>query len=102
MTRTDHLAVHEEAIFQEVANILKAVTTDYCIDFPLRPETTIQSDLDLESFDIVRFGLALSERYGGKVNLSNYLSELDLELLVKLTLGDVAHYVAQQTTPEED
>jgi acyl carrier protein len=99
MTSTTPLGPDEEAIFKEVSSILKSVITDYCIDFPLSPETTIQSDLDLESFDIVRFGLALGEHYGENVNMSAYLSDLDLGMLINLTLGDIARYVAQQTVP---
>lgn len=101
MTRTVQLTVEEERVFGEVTNILSAVITDYCIDTPLSPETTIQSDLDLESFDIVRFGLALSERYGESVNMSAYLSEMDFELIPKLTLGDIAQYVARQTLSQD-
>jgi acyl carrier protein len=102
MTRTSHLTAEEETIFQDVASILREVITDYCLDISLSPDTTIQSDLDLESFDVVRFGLALSRRYGEGVNLANYLSELDFELILKLTLGDISRYVAQQVLLRKD
>jgi acyl carrier protein len=101
MTSTIQLTVEEETVFSEVASILTAVIADYCIGIPLSPETTIQSDLDLESFDIVRFGLALSERYGESVNMAAYLSEMDFELLPKLMLGDIARYVTQQIHSQE-
>lgn len=101
MATRDQLTVEEDAVFSEVSEILMALIDDYCVDFPLLPETTIQSDLDLESFDIVRFGLALSERYGERVNMSVYLSEMDFEQLPKLTLGDIARYVTQQVHPRK-
>jgi len=101
MTTRARLTVEEDAVFSEVSNILMTVIDDYCVDFTLLPETTLQSDLDLESFDIVRFGLALSERYGESVNMSAYLSEIDFEQLSKLTLGDIARYVTQKTHPRK-
>ncbi|BDU18886.1 hypothetical protein [Dyella sp. GSA-30] len=101
MTKTFQLTANEEAVFAEVVDILTMVTSDYCVDIPLLPETTIQSDLDLESFDIVRFGLALSDRYGESVNMATYLSETEFELLPKLTLGDITQYVVRQIHSKE-
>jgi acyl carrier protein len=101
MTTIAQLTVEEDAVFSDISKILTTLIDDYCVDFTLLPETTIQSDLDLESFDIVRFGLALSERYGERVNMSAYLSEMDFEELPKLTLGDIARYVTQQTHPRK-
>jgi acyl carrier protein len=96
VTRTVHSDTNQEAIFLEIADLLRNVITDYCIDMPLMPETSIQADLDLESFDVVRFGLALTERYGTRVNIADYLSQMDFESVAQLTLGDIAEYVAGQ------
>ncbi|MFY1674517.1 acyl carrier protein [Plantactinospora sp. WMMB334] len=57
--------------------------------------TSLHDDLELESIEVAALGTALRDRYGPTVELDAYLTGLDLDQLVELTVGDLAAYVAR-------
>ncbi len=91
---TDQVSVRD-AVFAEVVALLTQVTGDEeLLGFTITPATTFHEDLQLESVDLVGFAGDLGEHYGDRVNLAEYLSELDLDDVIALTVGQIADYVA--------
>ncbi|CRK56361.1 Acyl carrier protein [Alloactinosynnema sp. L-07] len=60
---------------------------------PITRETGFQDDLSFESIDIVVLGNHLSDRYGAAINFPKYLSELELDDIIALSVGDLVDYV---------
>lgn len=58
--------------------------------------TSLHDDLELESVEVAALATALRDRYGPAVDLDAYLTGLDLDQLIDLTVGDLAAYVARR------
>jgi acyl carrier protein len=83
--------------FQRVVELLGELVggTDL-LGIDITRETTFHEDLELESVDLVTFAGILDEEFGGRVNLPEYLSELDLAEVVDLRVGQIVDYVSSR------
>jgi acyl carrier protein len=78
----------------EVADMIRAVLDDYDLgDTEITRDTSFQRDLQFESIDIVVLGSRLGARYGTVINFARFLSELELDQIISLTVGDIIDYV---------
>jgi acyl carrier protein len=59
-------------------------------------DTSFHDDLELESIDLVTFAGILVEHYGPDVNLADFLSEMDLDEVIELRIGDITDFVAKR------
>jgi acyl carrier protein len=55
--------------------------------------TRVEGDLCLDSVDLAALAAVLRDRYGPAVDLIGYLAGLDIDEIIRLTVGDVAGYV---------
>lgn len=59
----------------------------------------LEADLQLESLDLLMLGDLLREHCGPQVDLCARIASLDFDDLIRLTVADVAAYVAGQVDP---
>ena len=59
-------------------------------------DTAFHDDLELESIDLVTFASILADHYGPDVDLAGFLSQMDLEDVIDLRVGDIADFVTKQ------
>jgi acyl carrier protein len=59
-------------------------------------DTAFHEDLELESIDLVTFAGILAERYGPDVDLADFLSQMDLDEVIELRIGDITDFVAKR------
>ncbi len=61
----------------------------------------LEGDLRLDSLEFAIFGELLRTRFGDAVDLGTFLSDLDIDAVIGLTVTDVAVYVEQRGTPAQ-
>lgn len=81
-------------VLDEVVRILtEVVGEDFLLDIEITPDTTFSDDLALESIEFVALAGKLQERYGERVNLASFISEMDINDIMAMTVGKLASYV---------
>ncbi|MEV8512150.1 hypothetical protein [Dactylosporangium sp. NPDC051484] len=77
-----------------VAELLRQVTGEDAEWLAgIGPQTRLDGDLFLDSIELVALGEGLAARFGSGVDLAGWVSGLDLEALLTLSVADVASYV---------
>nr|WSX78801.1 methyltransferase domain-containing protein [Streptomyces sp. NBC_00899] len=83
------------ALIRPVADLLRGIVgEDGAWLDSVVPGTRIDGDLLVESHELAAWSLALRDRYGDGVDLAAYVSGLEIDEIVELTVADVAGYVA--------
>ena len=90
------LSATEDAVLGTVVSLLRDLTTGYAISIPHDPCIELQGTLGLDSIDLTQLSSDLQSHYGTEVNLAEYCSQLDLDAIYRLSLGDIARYVASR------
>jgi acyl carrier protein len=81
-------------VFDEVVRlIVEVVGEDFLLDTEITPDTSFSEGLALESIEVVALGEKLQQRYGERVNLASFFSEMDIDEIMGMTVGNLAHYV---------
>jgi acyl carrier protein len=74
----------------ELAGMLRDVTgQSQAWAARITPETRLEDDLDLDSVELTALAELVRRRCGPAVDLSGYLSGLDFDELIALTVGDL-------------
>jgi acyl carrier protein len=82
-------------LFAEIAGIIRDVTgegDEWAVR--IAPESALEGDLGLESGELVEVGARLRDRFGDRVDVLAFVSGLDIDGLIDLTVADLAAYVA--------
>jgi acyl carrier protein len=80
---------------QEIVELLRQVTgEDETWAAAVTPATRVDTDLFLDSLELVALSEAMRQRYGGRVDLAAHVAGLELAELIELTVGDLAELVA--------
>jgi acyl carrier protein len=81
-------------LFAEIAGIIRDVTGEGD-EWAARiaPDSTLEGDLGLESVELVEVGARLRNTFGDRVDLLAFVSGLDIDELIDLTVGDLVAYV---------
>lgn len=84
------------AILRDVTDMLQAVVgEDWVYETPITFETTFARDLEVESIELVVLFEKLRERYGEAIDFPGWLSGMDVDAVMHLTVGDLIGYIAQ-------
>jgi len=79
---------------QAVVELLREVTgEDAEWVAGIGPDTRVDGDLFVDSIELLALSARLAERFGPAVDLAGHIAGLDLEVLLRLTIADVASYV---------
>lgn len=62
-------------------------------DLEIGPDTSFADDLELESIEFVALAEQLQAHYGADVDFVAWMSGLDLDAVIGLTVGDVVAFV---------
>jgi acyl carrier protein len=58
-------------------------------------DTSFNDDLELESIEFVALAEQLQQRYGERVDFVTWISELELDELIAMTVGELVSFVAR-------
>jgi acyl carrier protein len=84
-----------EILQQVVAAIREAIAEDWVQDFEIDADTSLNSDLEIESIEFVSIADTLQKMFGAQVNVIGWLSQQDINTLIALTVGDLVNLVEQ-------
>ena len=65
---------------------------DYVSMMEIGPETSFQSDLEIESIELVAMGEQLQERYA-HVDFAAWLSTMEVDEIIAMTVGDLVDHI---------
>lgn len=84
-----------DTVFEDLRSMVTRLLDQYGLDddIEITTETLFHDDLGLESIDLVTVGAMLTERYGERVNLAEFLAELKIDKVIGLRLGLLVDYV---------
>jgi acyl carrier protein len=95
----DLMAIDETtraAILRELTEMLQAVVgEDWIHEQPITLDTTFARDLEVESIELVVLFEKLRERYGEAIDFPGWLSNMDVDAVMHLTVGNLVEYIAQ-------
>jgi acyl carrier protein len=86
-----------EAYAEVVRMITEVVGDDFLLDTEITPDTTFSEDLALESIELVMLGEQLRQLYGDRVNLVDFIAEMEIDDIMAMTVGSLASYVEAAT-----
>ncbi|EFC79662.1 phosphopantetheine-binding protein [Parafrankia sp. EUN1f] len=83
-----------ERVLSEVAAILRDVIgEEYVVDMSIEMDTSFNEDLELESIEFVTFADRLRETYGEHVDFVGFLSEMDVDQVINMKVGEVVDFI---------
>lgn len=81
--------------------IREAVNEDWIEDFEITEDTKFNEDLELESIELAVIAEKIQQHYGKTIDFNQWLSGLDLDQMINLSVGQLATFVGQQvSTPD--
>ena len=85
-TRTETLAT--------VERLVREVMDDEAgLGPPIGMDTSFSNDLELESIEFVALAEKLQERYGSGVDFAGWLSGMELDRILSLSVGDLVGFI---------
>jgi len=73
----------------EVAGLVQQVTRESEVG----PLTRLDGDLLMDSLEFAALAGLVAQRYGEHVDLQGFLSGLEIDQIIELTVSDVAEYI---------
>ena len=90
------LEVNKAETLATIAGMIKEVIgEDWVRDTPITMETSFVSDLEVESIELVALSEKIQEKYGETVDFPSWLSSMELEQIIALTVGQLVDYIAR-------
>ena len=83
-------------ILATVAQLIKEVVgEEWITDTPIGMTTSFSDDLELESIEFVALAERLQETYGEPVNFVGWISEMELDDIITLRVGQLVEFIAR-------
>ena len=83
-------------ILADITGMIKEVIgEDWVSEAPITMETSFVSDLEVESIELVALSEKIQGRYGEAVDFPSWLSGMELEEIIALTVGQLVDYIAR-------
>jgi len=83
-------------ILATISEMIKEVIgEDWVRETPITMDTSFVSDLEVESIELVALSEKIQARYGESVDFPSWLSGMELEQIIALTVGQLVDYIAK-------
>jgi acyl carrier protein len=83
----------QEALLTELRAMILEVMEEEEGEVEVRFESHFQRDLELESIELIALGDLLRARYGQDLDFTGWLTQLSLDDLAALTVGDLTRWL---------
>lgn len=91
---TDSTVPSAHTVFEDIRSMVTELLEQYGLDdAELTVDTKFHDDLGLESIDLVTLAGMLADRYGERVNLAEFLAELEIDDVIGMRLGLLVDFV---------
>ncbi|HWH11216.1 MAG TPA: phosphopantetheine-binding protein [Solirubrobacteraceae bacterium] len=95
-------ATDRAQIIGEIGRIVtEVIGDDYLIDTEITASTTFVGDLELESIEFVSLAARLQDLYGERVDFVAFVTELEIDQLTDLTVGELADFIGRYLAADE-
>lgn len=85
-----------DSVFAELVGMLGAMLEEFGVEpDEIGMETQFHDDLEMESIDLVALSGLLRQRYGDAVNFAQFIASLELEQIMRVSVGELAHFVVR-------
>lgn len=88
-----------DEILTIVSRLLLQIMEEDPEDIEIELHTSFQNDLELESIEMVALGDLLTEEYGDVLDFAGWLTQLDMDALMNLTVGHLVEWIEQCLSP---
>ena len=85
----------QQASLTTLAGFLEDVLGEDWIEVESGMETAFSDDLELESIEFVALAEQVQDHYGAQVDFVGWMSNLELDQIIALTVGDVVRFIEQ-------
>jgi len=86
------------SILQQIIKVIReAVNEDWIHDYEIDADTRFNDDLELESVEFVEIAEKLQQHFGSQLKFIDWLSSMNLDQIISLTVGDLERYVIDKT-----
>jgi acyl carrier protein len=92
------MADNNDSVLEQIIKVIReAVNEDWILDFEIDADTSFNDDLELESVEFVEIAEKLQQHFGSQINFIDWLSSMNLDQIIALTVGDLEKYVIGNT-----
>lgn len=96
-TETRDTAALTAQVLDDVRDVLADVIgEDYVSELDVEMETAFRADLDIESIEFVAMGEILRERYGDRIDFVEWLTTMELDDIIALTVGELVDHIVEK------
>ena len=90
----DDVNASREEVLGTVSRLLREVMDDHDeLGPPIGMTTSFSNDLELESIEFVALAEKLQERYGTRIDFAGWLSGMELDQILALSVGDLVEFI---------
>jgi acyl carrier protein len=85
------------SVLDDIVDLLAEVLgTEFLVDTEVTLDTSFNDDLALESIEFVELSEKIQEHYGQQVNLVDFISDMDIDGITAITVGQLVGYIEDQ------
>ncbi|MEU5882286.1 hypothetical protein [Spirillospora sp. NPDC047279] len=88
-----------QVLTEVVRMLVDVVGEDFLLDLEVGPGTTFNEDLALESIEFVALAERLQGRYGDRVDFAAFIAGMDLDQIMRMTVGDLVAHIESRLQP---
>ncbi len=86
---------HAEILADLRTFLVEVIGEAWAHDVTIDVDTSFSDDLELESIEFVALAEKIQAHYGARVDFVSWLSNLELDAILALRVGDVVEYIAR-------
>ncbi len=83
----------QQTLDKVIVLIRESIDEDWIEDFDIDFDTSFNQDLELESIEFVSIAGRIQQHFGKDIDFIDWLSTLELDALIKLTVGELADFI---------
>ena len=83
----------QKDVLEVVRQFILAVMDEEEDEIEVELNTSFQDDLELESIEMIALGDELQNYYGDRLDFAHWLSQLSLQDLMALSVGDLVQWI---------
>src|ERR1700754_99780 len=73
--------------------ITEVIGEEFVEEMDITPESSFTKDLEMDSIEIVSFSEKIKAYFGKDIDFTGWLSNMDLDEIINLNLGDITKYI---------
>jgi acyl carrier protein len=77
------------------ARLREVIGEEWALEVEIGRETSFNRDLELESIEFVALAEVLQNEYGGRVDFTGWLADMELEQIIALRVGEVVDFICR-------